>query len=99
MFYWEKRVFVLTKCTLINGAYLNCCVHYSKPLVGALMKLAAIQNDVLFSVIKVHEACCSEFGLEVKQELRLCSKCDCFCFNNAPDIRYYVPFPSWTSRT
>lgn len=46
------------------------------------MKLAAIQNDVLFSVIKVEEACPSEFGPDVKQQLRLRSKYERFCLND-----------------
>lgn len=69
----------MTRCSLINCACLNCRVLCSKTLVGALMKLAAIQNDVLFSVIKVDEACPSEFGPDVKKQLRLRSKYECFC--------------------
>lgn len=46
------------------------------------MKLAAIQNHVLFSVIKVDEACPSEFGPDVKQKLRLRSKYECFCLSD-----------------
>lgn len=46
------------------------------------MKLAAIQNDILFSVIKVDEAWPSEFGPDVKQKLSFRSKYECFCLSD-----------------
>lgn len=79
----------MTRCSIIKCACLNFCVLCSKTLVGALMKLAAIQNDISFSVIKVDEACPSEFGLDVKLQLRFHSKYECFCLSDR--IEFGVP--------
>lgn len=87
----EKQGFVMTRCSIINCACLKCCVLCSKTLIGALMKLAAIQNNVLFSVIKVNEACPSEFGPDVKQQLSLRTKYECFCLNDR--IKFAPPPP------